>query len=398
MRGSEPTNGPMAQAMARLCIQDFAHLRNVDIEFGHLTLLVGAQASGKSLSLQWLKAAIDGKHIARSLEDAGHSIDDDASLIDLVFGVGMGAGWTERSRVTWNGALIEPSQLGRRGRGDGAARVLYVPAHRAMLISDGWAQPFQRLGPDTPVVARLFSQRLFELFRPSQRGEPFFPRDRVLKHEYSDLIDRAVFHGGRIELREDEARARRLRLLHGGMELPFMTWTSGQREFTPLLLGLYSVLPNRKQSKDAEVEWVVIEEPEMGLHPEAISVVLLLCLELLHRGYRVVIATHSPLVVSAVWMLRRLREEEAEPSLICSAFGVNCSPALKRVAASALDQKKRLATYLLRIGEGGRVVSKDISSLDPGSEDDDVSGWGGLAGFGSRFADTVRQAVLAGGR
>jgi predicted ATP-binding protein involved in virulence len=368
MRVSDPTNGPMAQAMARLCIQDFAHLCDVDIDFGHLTLLVGAQASGKSLSLQWLKAALDGKHVARSLEDAGHSIGDDASL------------------------------LARRGRGDGAARVLYVPAHRAMLISDGWAQPFQRLGPDTPVVARLFSQRLFELFRPSQKGEPFFPRDRVLKKEYRDLIDGAVFHGGRIELREDEARARRLRLLHGGMELPFMTWTSGQREFTPLLLGLYSVLPNRKQAKDAEVEWIVIEEPEMGLHPEAISVVLLLCLELLHRGYRVVVSTHSPLVVSAVWMLRRLREEEAGPALVCSAFGVNCSPALKRVAASALDEKKRLATYLMRIEEDGRVVSKDISSLDPGSEDDDESGWGGLSGFGSRFADTVRQAVLAGGR
>lgn len=31
--------------------------------------------------------------------------------------------------------------------------------------------------------------------------------------------------------------------------------------------------------------------------------------------------------------------------------------------------------------------------LDPGDESDDVSGWGGLTGFSSRFADAVRHAV-----
>ena len=31
-----------------------------------------------------------------------------------------------------------------------------------MLISDGWAAPFQRLTADTPVVARMFSQNLYD--------------------------------------------------------------------------------------------------------------------------------------------------------------------------------------------------------------------------------------------
>ena len=43
--------------------------------------------------------------------------------------------------------------------------------------------------------------------------------------------------------------------------------------------------------------------------------------------------------------------------------------------------------------EEGRVRSKDISSLDPGDEDEIVSGWGGLAAYSGRVTDTVAEAV-----
>ena len=43
--------------------------------------------------------------------------------------------------------------------------------------------------------------------------------------------------------------------------------------------------------------------------------------------------------------------------------------------------------------EGGRVRAKDISSLDPGDEDEIVSGWGGLAAYSGRVTDTVAEAV-----
>ncbi|QDU69641.1 AAA family ATPase [Engelhardtia mirabilis] len=383
--------------MSRLQIENFAHLRSVDIAFGDLTVLVGPQASGKSLTLQWLKAALDGRNIVKALTDAGHPADEPAHLVDLIFGVGMGSGWSADSSVRWENRAVDPGSLSRRGDKQGKARLLYIPAHRALLINDGWAQPFQKLGPDTPVVARLFSQWLFELFRPALDGGALFPRERVLKSEYRDRIDAAVFHGGEVSLREDEGRVRRLHLTHGDVQLPFMTWTSGQREFTPLLFGLYSALPPRKQTKDEHLEWVVIEEPEMGLHPEAITVVLLLCLELLSRGYRVVVSTHSPLVLSAVWMLRRLREIGAGPEFVCDAFDVPARGKTKDVANAALDRGRSLRTFLLKHGPDG-VVSKDISSLDPGSEDDDVSGWGGLAGFGSHFGETVRRAVEASRR
>lgn len=356
-------------------------------------MLVGAQGVGKSLALQWLKTVIDGKQIVGALKDAGQNVADRNNLVDLIFGVGMGAAWSKSSSVRFNGSLVPVSSLHKRG--SGKEKVFFIPAHRTMLISDGWAAPFQKLTPETPVVARLFSQNLFDLFSPTGTGQHLFPRERVLKKQYRELIDDAVFHGGTISLEEDAQHTKRLKLTHGASQLPFMTWTAGQREFTPLLLGLYHLLPPRKFIKQKDIDWVIIEEPEMGLHPQAVTVVMLLCLDLLWRGYRVVLSTHSPLVLTVVWMLARLRETNAAWYRVCDAFGLNASarPGLRKVAEAALDHNKVLKTHLLSFDSQGTVVAKDISSLDPGSEDDDTADWGGLAGFSSRFGDAVRRAA-----
>jgi hypothetical protein len=170
-----------------------------------------------------------------------------------------------------------------------------------------------------------------------------------------------------------------------------MTWTAGQREFAPLLLGLYHLLPERKKLKEAAIDWVVIEEPEMGLHPQAVSAFMLLVLDLLWRGYRVVLATHSPVVLSIVWMLRRLRETHAKWQLLCDAFGVAKGPGLRAVAESALTKDVRV--HLMAFDERRKIHARDISSLDPSDDDDDVAGWGGLIGFTSRYADVVSRAA-----
>lgn len=372
-----------------LSIRNFAQIAQADIAFGDLTVLVGAQGTGKSIALQWLKVAMDGRQVVEALQAAGHPTDKANVLIDLVFGTGMGAGWRpEETEVSFNSKKVSLKTLGRIG--DGAERVFYVPAHRSMLISDGWASPFQRLTSDTPVVARIFSQNLFDRF--SAKGEgPLFPLQRVLKKEYRDQIDAAVFHGGKVAIEEDRQHAKRLRLAHGSMHLPFMTWTAGQREFTPLLLGLYHLLPPRKLLKQPDIDWVVLEEPEMGLHPQAVTVVMLLVLDLLWRGYKVALSTHSPHVLTTLWMMRRLKEFGARWQLVCDAFGVSASQTMQRVAEAALTKDYRV--HLLAFGKDGLVRSTDISSLDPDAPDERVAGWGGLTEFSSRFGASVRDAV-----
>ena len=118
---------------------------------------------------------------------------------------------------------------------------------------------------------------------------------------------------------------------------------------------------------------------------------MLLVLDLLWRGYRVVLSTHSPIVLTAVWMLRRLQEEKAGWQSVCDGFGVPRGRDLQKVAETALT--KDLATFLFTIDPKGRVTNKDISTLDPGDDDEDVSGWGGLTGFASSFGAAVRDAV-----
>ncbi len=377
-----------------LRILDFAQIKEASLDFGDLTVLVGPQGSGKSLAIQWLKVAIDGKEVIQALRQAGQEAEKDRDIVNLIFGVGMGDAWRDGSKVIFAGRGISPRQIYRRGKDTGSA--FFIPAHRSMLISDGWPAPFQKLSADTPVVARLFSQNLFDLFS-GKEADRLFPVAKRLKQEYRDLIDRSIFHGGTVELERDPRQlTKRLRLSYGGSRLPFMTWTAGQREFTPLLLGLYHLLPGAKMRKRKEIDWVIIEEPEMGLHPQAVTVFLILVLDLLWRGYRVVLTTHSPHLLTGVWMLQRLKQHKARKEILCHALDLPPgSPQVQKVVQTALT--KHYKVFFFRFGDDGKVTTFDISDLDPDSENVGEAEWGGLTGFSSRFGEAVRIAVNEGG-
>ncbi|MCS6928774.1 MAG: ATP-binding protein [Saprospiraceae bacterium] len=79
----------------------------------------------------------------------------------------------------------------------------------------------------------------------------------------------------------------------------------------PLLLSLYHLTPPAKVSRREEIKWIVIEEPEMGLHPQAIQTVMLLCLELLSRDYCIAITTHSPVFLELAWAIRHIPADQA---------------------------------------------------------------------------------------
>lgn len=377
--------------MTVLEVKHFAQIDEARVEFGDLTVLVGPQASGKSLLLQWLKIAIDMGEVVFALKEAGHDVKTQDNLLDLTFGEGMSGAWIEgKTEVRFEGRPVSPDHWMRGLKKKQQGKVFFIPAHRALLLAEGWPAPFLKLNADTPVVARLFSQNLYQRFSGRQAA-PLFPVQRILKEQYRDLIDEAVFHGGKVELDKEGLRYR-LRLTFDGTGLPFMTWTAGQREFTPLLLGLYHVLPPRRLKKRKGIDWVVIEEPEMGLHPQAVAVVMLVVLDLLWRGYRVVISTHSPLVLDIVWAIRRLHEHSGRWQLLAQAFGARDTPSMRTVLEHALTADYRV--FFLRIGQDTRrVTTRDISSLDPDASDDNEASWGGLTGFSSRFGEAVRRAV-----
>jgi hypothetical protein len=171
-----------------------------------------------------------------------------------------------------------------------------------------------------------------------------------------------------------------------------MAWSAGQREFSPLLLGLYWLMPAGKVSRRDRLTWVVIEEPEMGLHPKAISAFMALVLELLRRGYRVCLSTHSPQVLDVVWALQTLKRQQGTDKDVLRLLNLPSNPVMKAMASAVLG--KSICVMYFKPG----VDAVNISSLDPGSDEADVAGWGGLTEFTANVGDVVAEVVARGER
>lgn len=365
-------------------IRNFGPIEHAELEFGDLTVLVGPQGAGKSLVLQWLKLALDASEIGQTLRETGvdtmglHA----AEAVELYFGEGMSQALHRKTSIRFGGRSLRPESIAtkggfvERGRAWSAPKLFYIPAHRAMLVGDGWALPFNKTTSGMPVVARLFSQAIYEqIARPGV--DTLFPLNRVLTKDLRASIDASVFHGSKVVLRQHALRRRRLELEveEGKPGLPFAVWTAGQREFTPLLLGLYPMLPPRREKKAPGLDWVVIEEPELGLHPRAIATIMVLVIDLLWRGYRVALSTHSPLMLDFVWALRHYKHPKADIKVLGQALGIR-TPTTQKKLRAAVDADLRVY-YLAHDGKH-RVSSEDISSLSPSAESDAESFWGEL--------------------
>lgn len=374
-----------------LSVSDLGPIGQAEIHFGDLTVLVGPQASGKSILLQLLKLQLDARHIASRLAQYGYDWDRDhaEAFLDLYFGEGLGALWSPKTQVTWNGRpsllaeLCAPPEVQVT-----APQLFYIPAQRVVILQSGWPRPFDAYGSGDPYVVRGFSEYLRQLMEGSlaRRGGAVFPSAELLP-ETRGLLTQHIF--GRFALHQDiKAAQRRLVLQQAGQPpLPFMVWSAGQREFSPLLLGVYSCLP-RERDRPRPLDWVVIEEPEMGLHPRAISAVLFLVLELLHRGYRICLSTHSPQVLDLLWALRVLIERGASPDWVLKLFDVPRSPATAALAASILGKVLKVYSF----NRDAQPVT-DISRLDPDSARPDELTWGGLTEFSAHTADVVADFI-----
>jgi hypothetical protein len=372
-----------------LDISGFAQIKRAQIRFGDLTVLIGPQATGKSLALQLLGLAVDAGRIASLLRDRGFGWTSREDFCAVYFGEGMAQAWGRQSRVVFNNKPVHaPPKRATRG----APRLFYIPAHRTLSVSEGWPAGFRSYKPDTPFVVRDFSEQLLELLTTKRgvEGDVVFPQDRRLKKQFRDLVDQAVFHDGTLRLVSDGPR-RQFKLVYPQAEIAYMAWTAGQREFIPLLLGIYHLVPLGRHRHVPGLEWVVIEEPEMGLHAKAIQAVMLLILELLDRGYRVALSTHSTAVLEIVWALQMLKARRAKPSAVWRVFGVDHARwDVGRLADRLLNKSYQVCALDF---EGSLVASHDISNLNPDAENAAERTWGGLTSLSERVNEVVAEAV-----
>jgi energy-coupling factor transporter ATP-binding protein EcfA2 len=376
----------------KLKLQHVGPIAEADLTFGDLTVLVGPQASGKSIALQMLKLVLDTASVQDIMKRYG--LDWSGAVpefFDAYFGEGMRGIWNDRrSTVSWEGRAVDMSRRARGRRGPKRESLFYIPAQRVLALRDGWPRPFLDYSPGVPFVVCDFGENL-RLLVEKELGasKELFPQERRLTRDFREMLDRSVFKGFR--LRMDKVRPRRRLVLGATQEsLPFMVWSAGQREFVPLLLGLYWLMPPGQAARRRAIDWVVLEELEMGLHPRAITVVLLMVFGLVARGYRVCISTHSPQVLEAVWALRQVQASRAPAPTraLLRVFDAPYTPKMRKIARIVL--RKNVQVYYF---DGATGRARDISSLDLDDEESGGGGWGGLTEFSGRANAVVADAA-----
>lgn len=378
--------------MTTVTLENFAQIRRASVEFGDLTLLIGPQATGKSLFLQWAKLALDGGEVLNDFGRYGLKWETPGSFCDLYFGTGYASALRKETRVTVQGKEKSLSDLLRSRFSASSGKVYYIPAHRSLLLADGWPRPFQQYFPDTPYVARKCSERLRTLLADSTaaKNEQLFPQLKRFKAGLRKQIDGAIFHGASLRQGAEGGRQRLILSPEAQSSIPYMAWTAGQREFGPLLLSMYDLIPPAAIKRRDPIRHVILEEPEMGLHPNGIMVCMGLIVELLYRGYSVTVSTHSPLLATIAWAIERLQSGKAEAKDYQAMLGL---PQDFIARAESLKKKSIRAYYFDYVPGETFVETTDISALDPGSESASEAGWGGLTGVSGKIAREVSRVV-----
>lgn len=381
--------------MENLKIKSLGPISDADITFGDLTLLVGPQASGKSILLQLIKLIIDKKHIRKTIEQFGFIWSNKIeSVLDRYFGEGMSGIWTAKTQIVYNNKEYRPSDVlpkQRESIQNAEEALFYVPAQRVVCFQNGWPRYFTTFEDSVPYVLRYFSETLRQLLESmmSTKDGTLFPQVKRLKSSLRDSFNNSIFHNGKITL--DKTDKKQFKLDIGKSSIPFMAWSAGQKEFMPLLLSFYWLCPPSKVSRKDKIKYIIIEEPEMGLHPEAIKSVLLQVMDLMSRGYKVMISTHSPVLLEFAWAVKYLKQSKSGYNALAELFDLkNINPALKEMLTTILS--KKINTYYFdRKAEG--ISVRDISTLDAGSDDPAVAQWGGLSSFSSKASDVILKAA-----
>lgn len=379
----------MHKPAPRLRIENFGPISEAEVEFGDLTVLVGPQATGKSLFLQTFKLLTDLGSIYKRFSEAGLVwATEPSTLLDLYLGEGMGGAYQAgRTRFVLDGKAIDfEKRLRGAQRREKTERLLYIPAQRVMSIRDGLPLRFVDFRAGDPFVLREFSDKIHQMTQTEfALKQKFFPVEGRLRETLRNRLHQSVFAGLELHLKEHQFQKRFVLTVDSGRELPYLVWSAGQREFVPLLLGLYLLLPSGRTSRREKFEWVVIEEPEMGLHAQATLDVMASILELLRRGYRVALTSHSTLTLDVVWALRILQRHNAEPSDVLKMLDLDAQ--MKSLAEHALQIQTRVY-YFQRDKK-----AIDISYLDPAAERSEESGWGGLTEFSGKIGEVVASVV-----
>jgi energy-coupling factor transporter ATP-binding protein EcfA2 len=179
-----------------LSIHNFGPLSECNLTFGDLTVLVGPQASGKSIALQLLKLIIDTGKVQEELRNHGYDWHGKLTeFLELYFGEGMKSLWREaETAIEWCGAPSAIATQVLRQQRNKKERLFFIPAQRVLAVRDGWPRPFGDFALGDPFVVRAFSERLRDVVERELGPDPgLFPQHKRLKESMRELLSAQVF-------------------------------------------------------------------------------------------------------------------------------------------------------------------------------------------------------------
>lgn len=152
--------------MNKFQISNFGPIKNLDVELGDLTILLGPQASGKTLFLQLAKLIVDKDYIVQNLLKYNYVIDGDSDkVLNYYFGDRLSSMWKNCTMVKVDGEAFEKCSLLNAENADAKERLFYIPAQRILSISDGRPKNFMEFDISSPYVLRNFSETLRLFFQ-----------------------------------------------------------------------------------------------------------------------------------------------------------------------------------------------------------------------------------------
>lgn len=381
--------------MDNFVVENLGPIAKADVTFGDLTILTGPQASGKTLFLETFKLCVDTKSIAADYLMANGASNVDIFLDyfygdhmhDIVNGKTVASlnGSSEHindrikgSVTSIDGKIKDLKQLASVNSTLAFAAVMdsllpkvkYIPAQRSSVVSEGRIM-LSKDFVNSPYVFIKFSDYLQQYVntKPTE----------ILKDTVNDY---EFLQNAQINIRRS-AGNQRLVMSIDNQTIPFMAWSTGQRELTTLLMAL--------ENKETEGDngYIVIEEPEFGLHPRAIIEFMFTVLKLMKKGVKVIISTHSSTPLDFVWAMNRLKHKGVKSfAALAEMFDFKIKD---KEFFDGLFEKEVKVYYFAPDPKTRKVHSKDISSLDVESEDEDVSNWGGMSLSADRAGSIVSK-------
>lgn len=363
-----------------LSVKNLGPIKNCEVEFGDLTFIVGPQASGKTMFLETLYLALEKEYIEHTLLQNSYNFKNWDEFVRLYFGNHKTKIWSKNTDCTFNKENIKVP-IGKNVILSNQKESAYIPAQRSITVSDGRCKNFNEYEQETPFVIKEFSEDLRRFIKDNNKIEQLKDFDNI-------------YHKGEIYITKERMGQSKIRMKVADADIPFSSWSMGQKEFTPLQICFNSL-------KD-RVSYIIIEEPELGLHPKAIQDFLKFTLKNCNfeipinydifwsekKKNKLIISTHSDTIIQFVWALSNIAHISDKDKYINAVMKMLNADSedvdLQKNLKYLFNHRNNIKTYFFNDG-----ISKDISSLDAWSDDPDIVDWGGLTTFASTVGDIV---------